>query len=91
MNLLTVSFCESVFDLYQRTYDIKGKKSHLLSGSYLLHDLLSSLKVILPTSILYYFLLQTIYCDSYFSAIECAVKMAVIRVVLGSLERWVVR
>ena len=91
INLLTLSLCESVFDLYQRTYDIKATRSHLLPGSKLLHDLLSSLKVSLPTDILYYFLLQAIFSDTYFSAIECAVKMALIRMTLGTLERWMMR
>lgn len=91
LNMLALSLCDSLFDLYQRTYDIKVRKTHVLSGSILLHDLLSSLKVSLPTSILYYFLMQTLYSDTYFTAIECAVKVALVRMIVGCLERWVVR
>ena len=91
INLVALSLCDSLSDLYLRTYDLKASKTHILPCSILLHDLLSSLKVSLPTSILYYFMFQTLFSDTYFTAIECAVKVALIRVIIGSLERWVVR
>lgn len=48
-------------------------------------------KTSLPTSLLYYFVLLSIQTDTYFSVIECAVKLSLIKITVSTLEKWVIR
>lgn len=90
LTLSVLSLCDSLLDLYQRTYDSKPSRQSILPGSQFFTGLMISLKTSLPTSLLYYFvILLSMHTDTYFTAIECAVKLALIKMASGTLETWI--